>query len=189
MELLIDHVMFPVYLSNEFLDVVEKDWKRRNVGRVFSQAANPSFKPIYFQSKRFYVEYLSNVSSEPYWSNAVYVVVPTELWGYYKNPVIRNEYFLVPSFGCGYQLINPEFPHLNSLIAEDKGVNYNGFELLVSAQLHETLLNIAGEKWSLPDWVQIHDKLMHVHDIAVVDEQSKLVAPILQPNPILREFL
>ena len=54
MELVIDHVMFPTYVSDEFLDLAEENWKARGVGRVFSQPPNQSFKAIYFQSKSFY---------------------------------------------------------------------------------------------------------------------------------------
>lgn len=191
MELIIDHVMFPTYLSDKFLDLVEETWKERDVGRVFSQPANASFKGVYFQSSSFYVEYLSNVASQPYWSNAVYVVVPKRYWKHYKNPAFVNEHFLIPSFGCGYQLVSPDYPHLNSKIVQTKNVTYDGFVLLISKALEDELLSIGGVQWTLPEngKVQVNEKLLHVHDMAVIDQNSKLVAPILQPNPILREHL
>jgi hypothetical protein len=52
------------------------------------------------------------------------------------------------------------------------------------------LLNIGGQKWVLPSngKIRVHEKLHHVHEIAVINEKSKLVAPLLHPNPLLREF-
>ena len=161
------------------------------MGRVFSQPPTPSFKSIYFQSKSFYVEYLSNVESQPYWSNAVYVVVPKRFWSHYKNPAFVNEHFLIPFFGCGYQLVSPDYPYPNTTLAKAKNVDYDGFVLLISRALESELLSIGGAQWSLPEngKVRVHEKLLHVHDMAVIDKNSKLVAPILQPNPILREYL
>lgn len=189
MEIVVDHVMFPVYLNNGFLEVVEAEWHAQSLGKVYSQPQNSMFKGTYFESKSFYVEYLSTVKSEPYWSNAVYVVVPKKYWSYYKNPALSVEHFLVPTFGCGYTLVSPEFPHLNSVLA--KGQTYDGFTLLISKALEQELLRVAGQSWVLPHSgkVRVHEKLVHVHDIAVINEKSKLVAPLLQPNPILREYL
>ena len=189
MELVIDHIMFPVYFNNPFLELIEDIWKEQEVGRVFSEPQNPSYKGVYFQSKSFYVEYLSSVKNEPYWSNAVYLIVPKEYWGFYKDPALINEHFLIPNFGCGYQLISPEFPYLNSSIAKD--ISYDGFVLLISKELEQELLGIAGQQWSLPSngKIQVHENLLHVHDMAVINEKSKLVAPLLQTNPLLKEFL
>ena len=189
MNLVIDHVMFPIYFNNPFLEVVESAWKENGEGEVFSQPQNPAFKGVYFKSKSFYVEYLSTVKTEPYWSNAVYVVVPKKYWDFYQNPALCSEHFLVPSFGCGYQLVSPDFPFLSRIISKD--ISYDGFTLLISEALEKELKNIGGQVWSLPSdgKVKVHEKLLHVHDMAVIDENAQLVAPILQVNPLLREFL
>jgi hypothetical protein len=188
MELQLDHVMFPVYFNNSFLNIVEQVWKGQLSGRVVQMPQNPAFKHVLHFSKSFYVEYLSTVQSEPYWSNAVYVVVPKKYWSFYKSPALVTEHFLIPEFGSGFQIVSPQFPHLNSV--EAKGESYDGFTLLISKALEESMLNIAGQKWVLPSngKIRVHEKLHHVHEIAVINEKSKLVAPILQPNPVLREF-
>jgi hypothetical protein len=188
MELQLDHVMFPVYFNNQFLNIVEQVWKDQSSGRVVQMPQYPAFKHVLHFSKSFYVEYLSTVQSEPYWSNAVYVVVPKQYWGFYKSPVLVTEHFLIPQFGSGFQIVSPQFPHLNSVQA--KGESYDGFTLLISKALEESLLNIGGQKWVLPSngKIRVHEKLHHVHEIAVINEKSKLVAPLLQPNPVLREF-
>jgi hypothetical protein len=189
MELQLDHVMFPVYFNNQFLNVVEQVWKGQSSGRVVQMPQYPAFKHVLHFSKSFYVEYLSTVQSEPYWSNAVYVVVPKQYWGFYKSPALITEHFLIPQFGLGFQIVSPQFPHLNSV--EAKGESYDGFTLLISKALEESLLSIGGQKWVLPSngKIRVHEKLHHVHEIAVINEKSKIVAPILQPNPVLREFL
>lgn len=189
MDLLIDHVMFPVYMNNPFLEVVEKIWRGRESGRVSAEPQNAAFKGLYFLSKSFYVEYLSNVKDQPYWANSVYVVVPKEHWGYYKAPALAGEHFLVPRFGCGFTLVSPDYPHLNSRIAGDE--SYDGLTLLISESLKEELISIAGLRWRLPvsGKIRVQEGLFHSHDMAVIDEGSKLVAPLLQPNPFLREFL
>lgn len=189
MELIVDHIMFPVYFNNAFLDLAESNWKERNTGEVFSAPQNPAFKGIYFKTRSFYVEYLSTVKNEPYWSNAIYVVVPEKYWDFYRQPALVNEHFLIPYFGCGYQLVSPDFPHLNSIISKE--IPYDGLTILISRALEKQLTSIGGQSWSLPEngKIQVHDGLLHVHDMAVIDQNSKLVAPILQSNPLLREFL
>jgi hypothetical protein len=188
MELQIDHVMFTVYFNNPFLNLVEQIWKNQAAGRVVQMPQYPVFKHVLHFSKSFYVEYLSTVQSEPYWSNAVYVVVPKQYWGFYKSPALVTEHFLIPQFGAGFQLVSPQFPHLNALQA--KGESYDGFTLLISKALEESLLGIGGQKWVLPSngKIRVHEKLHHAHEIAVINEKSKIVAPLLQSNPVLREF-
>ncbi|NOT53661.1 MAG: hypothetical protein HOP18_03560 [Deltaproteobacteria bacterium] len=188
MELIVDHVMFPVYFNNGFLEVIEAEWRSQNAGRVYSQPQNPVFKGTYFESKSFYVEYLSTVKSEPYWSNAVYVVVPKAHWSHYKSPALMTEHFFLPAFGCGYTLVSPDFPHLNSTVAKNQ--TYDGFTLLISRSLEQELLRVSGQSWILPrsGKVRVHEKLVHPHDIVVINDKAKLVAPLLQPNPVLREF-
>ncbi len=188
-ELVIDHVMFPVYFNDSFIELVETSWKQKNVSRVFKETKNRNFNAVYFQSNSFYVEYLSTVKSQPYWSNSVYVIVPKKYWGYYKKPALLNDYFLIPEFGSGYQLVSPDYPYLNNKISKD--IAYDGFTLLISKKLEKKLRNIAGQNWSLPKngKIKVHDKLIHVHDMAVINEKSQLIAPILQTNPILRDYL
>jgi hypothetical protein len=186
MQLQLDHVMFPVYFNNAFLSLVERNWKERGIGRVFSEPQNPVFKGVYLQIRSFYVEHLSTVESEPYWSNALHVIVPTEHWPYYSNPALRVEHFLVPRFGCGFTLVSPEYPHLHSTLPKQSA---DGLTVMISPALAVELRAIGGVVWSLPPQVQVNDKLLHPHDIAVVDSNFKLVAPLFQANPVLRELL
>lgn len=188
MELEIDHVMLPVYFNNALLESIESVWRDRARGRVFTQPQNDFFKGVYLQSKSFYVEYLSTVETQPYWSSAIFFVVPKQYWGHYENPAMVNEHFLIPSFGSGYQLVSPDYPYLNSKTAKDE--TYDGLKVLISSALEQQILAIGGQKWSLPKngKLQVHDGLAHLHDIVVIDENDKLVAPILEANPILRDF-
>jgi hypothetical protein len=186
MQLQIDHIMFPVYFNNAFLDIVEQTWKGKATGRVFSQPQNAVFKAVYLQGKSFYVEHLSTVESEPYWSNTLYIVVPKEFWSYYATPALRSEHFLMPRFGCGYSLVSPEFPHLHSSLPEQ---SYDGLSILISSALEAELKTLAGRAWSLPPNVRVHNGLHHAHDMVVVDGESKVVAPLYQANPLLREYL
>ena len=186
MQLQIDHIMFPVYFNNAFLGVVEETWKGNAIGRVFAQAQNALFKAVYLQSKDFYVEHLSTVESEPYWSNTLYVVVSKEFWSYYAAPALRTEHFLIPRFGCGFSLVNPDFPHLHSSLPEQ---SYDGLSILISSALESELKTLAGRAWGLPPHLRVHSGLHHAHDIVVVDGNSKVVAPLFQANPLLREYL
>jgi hypothetical protein len=61
-------------------------------------------------------------------------VVPKQYWGFYKSPALVTEHFLIPQFGSGFQIVSPQFPHLD------------GFTLLISKALEESLLNIGGQK-------------------------------------------
>ena len=186
MQLQVDHIMFPVYFNNAFLGVVEEAWKGYAIGRVFAQAQNAVFKAVYLQSKNFYVEHLSTVESEPYWSNTLYVVVSKEIWSHYAAPALLTEHFLIPRFGCGYSLVSPDFPHLHATFPEQ---SYDGLSILISAALEAELKTIAGEAWSLPPHLRVHGGLHHAHDMVVVDGHSKVVAPLYQANPLLREYL
>jgi len=51
MEITIDHVMFPVYFNNSFLNSVEENWTQRNLGYVDTQAQNDFFKGLYLHTK------------------------------------------------------------------------------------------------------------------------------------------
>lgn len=189
MELVVDHVMFPLYFNNQFLELAEEVWKDLQVGKVTVGEQNPAFKGVYLHSKSFYVEHISNVKSQPYWSNAVYLVVPKEYWGFYTEPALLTDHFLTPRFGCGYQLVSPDFPYLNSKVSAD--VDYDGLEILISPTLAAEISNIGGKQWTLPKngKIRVHEGLKHAHDIVVINENGKTIAPLLQPNPILREYL
>ncbi len=186
MQLQVDHIMFPVYFNNAFLAFVEENWKLKGVGRVFSEPQNDAFKGVYLQGRSFYVEYLSTVESEPYWSNALCVVVPRELWRYYAKPDLQSEHFLVPKFGCGFSLVSPESPHLHTSLPEQ---TYDGLSIRISATLESELKTLAGQSWTLPPQVRVHGGLHHAHDMLVLDAQSRVVAPLYQANPLLREHL
>ncbi|WP_422038307.1 hypothetical protein [Roseibium sp.] len=185
MLLTIDHVMFPVYLGDQLLDEVEWTWKDRGYGKVFREAERSEFLPLYCQSNQFYVEYLSNRSTFSYWSNAVFVVVPKQFWEYYKEPALLSEHFLIPYFGSGYQLVSPDFPHLNSKLS---GGTDEGFRLLVSPDLYKVLSRVADQEWTLPDHIEPHSDLKHMHDMAVLDAEGRLVAPLYEANPALKGY-
>ncbi len=191
--LVIDHVSFPVYNNNAFLDAVTENWMARSLGTIHQQPQNPAFKAVSLLNPSFYVEVLSNTAQQPYWSNQVYVVVDKALWKQYEKPALVTEHFLVPAFGCGYALVNPAYPHLNTTLprGSETGKSTAQIRLLISPTLAQDLSSIAGQSWRLPDngSVIVHPGLLHAHDMAVIDDKQKLVAPILQPNPLLREFL
>lgn len=188
MELTIDHIMIPVYFNNALLEFIEYDWRNRETGKVYTQPQNDRFKGVYLPSVSFYVEYLSSVETEPYWSSAIYVVVPNEYWDAYKNPALRTDHFLIPSFGSGYQLISPSYPYLNTIVSKEE--SYDGLTILISKALEQQLLTIGGKKWILPKngKIRVHEGLHHLHDIAVIDEHNKIVAPLFEANPVLRDF-
>ena len=186
MELKIDHVMFPVYYNDGMLEHVEDNWKNRASGKVFSQPHNGTYTGVYLSSKSFYIEYLSSIETEPYWSTAIFVVVPNDYWDAFDDPVMRSDHFLIPHFGSGYQLVSPDFPNLNDTVS--KGEDYDGLTILISKALKQELLNISGQKWTLPKNVRVQDGLYHLHDITVIDENSKIVAPLYEANPVLRDF-
>jgi len=188
MELKLDHVMFPIFFNDAMLEFIEEDWQLRKGGSVIKRPFNGTFSAVYLQSKSFYVEYLSTADSQPYWSNAIYLVVPKQYWDAYENPAMRNEHFLIPYFGSGYQLVSPDFPHLNTKVAKDE--QYDGLTVLISKALEQEITNIGGKKWTLPanGKIRVHDGLHHLHDISVIDEHPHLIAPIFEANPVLRDF-
>ncbi|GAA6143686.1 hypothetical protein [Hydrogenophaga sp. 5NK40-0174] len=189
--LVVDHVSFPVYNNNAFLDAVAQNWTSRSLGPLHHQPQNPAFKAVSLLNQRFYVEVLSNTEQQPYWSNQVYLVVDKALWKHYRQPAMATEHFLVPAFGCGYSLVSPDFPHLNSKLEGSNASGGTKLTLLISQALADALANLAGQSWALPEdgSVKVHPGLLHAHDMAVIDDKQKLVAPILQPNPLLREYL
>jgi len=189
MELVVDHVMFPVYFNNPFVSLMEEVWQEQSKGKVFVGKQNASFKGVYFQTSAFYVEYLSTVKNEPFWSNALYLVVPKKYWGFYKNPALLTEHFLIPDFGSGYQLVSPDYPYLSKVVS--KGVEYSGLTILISPALEQEITHIGGLQWTLPQdgSVRVHNSLVRPHEMGVINENNKLVAPLFEANPILREFL
>lgn len=188
MDIVLDHVMIPAYFNNPLLELVEAHWKGQKGGRIQTYPQGPAFKQLVQFTKSFYVEQLSTVKSEPYWSNAVYCVVPVEFWDHYKHPPIRSEHFLVPQFGAGYALISPDYPHLNSKIAATE--TYDGLTVFISAALAKALTNIGGATWALPKNgpLKINPDLHHPTDIVIINERNERVAPLFQPNPLLRDY-
>lgn len=177
--------MFPVYMGGDFLAAARTVWEAFGTGDVFDRPPNRSFTGLYYQSRDFYVEYAATQVTEPYWSNAIYLVMDPKHWDHYASPALRTDHFLIPAFGSGYQLVSPDFPHLNARIAK---TGYRGLKTLISPALAAQILSIGGQDWSLPDTLEVHDGLHHLHDIVVINEDRKIVAPILRENPILREF-
>lgn len=188
MELVLDHVMIPAYFNNPLLDLVEAHWKGQKGGTVKTYPQYPAFKQVVQFTRSFYVEQLSTVKSEPYWSNAVYFVVPTEYWDHYKHPPIRSEHFLVPAFGAGFALVSPDYPHLNSKLAADEP--YDGLTVFISPNLAKSITTIGGQTWTFPEKgpLKVHKDLHHFTDIVVINERNERVAPLFQPNPLLRDY-
>lgn len=187
MELLLDHVMFVTYHNNTLLEEVHESWKKHQTGKTHIAPQQTDYRGVYYQSKSFYVEQLSTISGEYYWSNCVYVVLPQKYWGFYDKPAMVTRDMLIPSYGCGYQIVSPDFPTLNAKISKD--VTYDGFTILVSPTLEASLKTMAGQKWKLPAGkIKVHEKLLHPYDIAVVNEKNKLIGPLFQSNFALKEY-
>jgi hypothetical protein len=77
----IDHVMFPVFSNPTFLDMVDAHWtKQEHSGAIRreSEVKHSLYSAAYLSGRDFYVEHLTTAETEPYWSNAVYVVVGSQ---------------------------------------------------------------------------------------------------------------
>ena len=180
MELVVDHIMFPVYNNLGFLDEVEQCWKKHHTGVVMMGPPGPQYKGVYYSSKSFYVEHLSTVKGEPYWSNTIYFVVDKKHWEFYENPDMVDENWLKPRIRGGFALLSPDHPGLQS--KHFSGITYDGFTILISKTLEEELREICGLTWKLPANMAIDEKLLHSFDMAVVNENDTLVAPLYQHN-------
>jgi hypothetical protein len=173
----IDHIMFPVYNNNNFLEHVYKTWikvnKQCNIGEQ-----NSMYKGVYYPTNNFYVEHLSTTQGEKYWSNSIYVILKTKYWSYFINPDSISEYFLIPKFGCGYHIISPNYPHLNRLSKS----NDEQLKVHISKALMVEIENLCGFKWEVPNFIRVNDKLLHNYDIAVINSDDRLIAPLFQSN-------
>ena len=98
----VDHVMFPVYNNNKFLEEVANEYKTNEKYIYSIGKQQQSYKGIYLYSKNFYIEHLSTIKGEYYWSNSIAIILDKKYWSYYKNPVILDDNFMRPTFGSGY---------------------------------------------------------------------------------------
>lgn len=185
-DLIIDHVMFPVYHNLTFLQDVKKYWDKLKGGSLYSKKMSDR---IFILRKHFYIEHISVSNklphSEQYWSNSICVEMDTKYWKYYKNPLIKDDNFLTPYAGCGYFLINPNsiYSHKNN---KQTLSNIDGSTILISKKLKKTLKNLCGNKWNIPNFIKTDVHLLHNYDIVVIDKNKKLIAPYLQSNfPLL----
>lgn len=174
----VDHVMFPVYNNNKFLEEVANEYKTNEKYIYSIGKQQPSYKGIYLYSKNFYVEHLSTVKGEYYWTNSLAIILDKKYWAYYKNPVILNNDFMTPKFGCGYFFVNPEYNFTNKKITKSK---YDNFTIYISKNLKNSLTNIAGLKWKLPNYIKTHNKLCQPYDIIVKDKNT-IIGPLFQTN-------
>ena len=180
MELQIDHISFPVYNNFEFLKEVEDNWKKYANGLVEIGKDRPAFTGVFYYSKNFYVEHLSTQKDDGYWCNTVYVVVDKKYWGHYENPKFLNEHWLKPDSRSGFAIFSPATPFLNSSLKKD--ISYDGLKILISKTLENELTNLCGLKWKLPSYMTVHEKLLHAYDMAVINENDRLIAPLHQSN-------
>ena len=180
-ELIVDHIMFPVYNNDPFLDEMQEIWETKNIGEV-ERADYDAYSAVFFKSKEFYVEYLSTNKGDGWWRNKVYIVVDKKFWDYYESPFIKDDFFLVPERTSGYALISPEYNALSSKV--NQHIEYEGFTILISEELKSILLNICGLKWELPPFIKTNKNLIHETDMVVIDEEGEYIAPFLECNPV-----
>lgn len=174
----IDHIMFPIYNNNNLLDEIKEEWKKNKNYIIKEGKQNPTFKGIYLQGKDFYIEHLSTTKSNYYWTNSLAIILDKKYWSYYKNPVLIDDNFMTPEFGCGYFFVNPEYKFTHQNINES---NYNNFTILISKNLKKELEKIAGIKWTLPKYMKTDKRLCQKYDIFVMDG-NKMVSPLFQAN-------
>lgn len=98
MELIVDHVMFPVYNNNGYLDEVEKELKKYYKSNLNKGSQNKLYKGIYLHCDQFYIEHLSNTRGNYYWSNAICIQCDKKYWKYYKNPDSISDDFMTLVF-------------------------------------------------------------------------------------------
>jgi hypothetical protein len=174
----IDHVMFPIYNNNKFLNEVASEYSKNKEYKYSIGPQEHSYKGIYLYSKNFYVEHLSTVKSEYYWSNSLAIILDKKYWSYYKNPVIINDNFMTPKFGCGYFFVNPEYKFTNKKKLKS---SYDNFTIYISKKLKKELTKIAGLKWLLPYYLKSNSKLCQPYDI-IVKDNNKIIGPLFQTN-------
>jgi len=180
-ELIVDHVMYPVYNNDAFLDEMMEIWKAKKVGKV-KRDDYDAYSGVFFETKSMYVEYLSTNKGDGWWRNRICIVLDKKYWDYYKEQFMRDEFFLTPEITSGFFLVSPEYNSLNSKI--NSQIEYDGFTIYISDVLKEKLENICGMKWILPEFIKTNSNLVHETDIIVVDEKGNYIAPYLQSNTI-----
>lgn len=181
MKLIIDHVMFPVYDNNKFLKKVYKEWKKNKKYDISIGKQNDRFRGIYLFSTNFYIEHLSTTINNPYWNNALCIVVDKKYWKYYKHPDEISDDYLIPKYGCGYFLIDPQskfrYKHGNKNI----GSQYDNFTILISKKLEISIKKICGLDLQLPKYIKTCNNFTQHYDIAVIDNNIR-IAPLFQSN-------
>jgi len=174
----IDHVMFPVYNNNNFLEEVANEYKKNDkyVYNIGNQ--EKLYKGIYLYGKSFYVEHLSTIKGETYWSNSLAIILDKKYWSYYKNPDMIDDNFMIPKFGCGYFFVNPNYPYTND---KKNKSDYDNFIIYISNELEYELKNIGGISWTLPKYIKVDNNLKHKYDIVVKDDDV-IIGSLFQSN-------
>ena len=181
MILKIDHVMFPFYNNNKLLNEIKKHYD--NLGYAsYIEPKKKTFKGLYLLTKRFYVEHLSTIKGEHNWTNALCIVLDKKYWGYFKNPDMINEHFLIPKFRCGYFLVDPKSPYVNWKKTTPKNkFNINNLTILISKKLENKLKHLAGYEWELPNYIQTDKRLCQLYDI-LITANDRVIAPLFHSN-------
>ncbi len=107
-ELIVDHIMFPVYNNDTFLDEMKEIWDAKNVGEI-KRDDYDAYSGVFFQTKSFYVEYLSTNKGDGWWKNRICIVMDKKYWDYYQEPFIKDDFFLTPEITSGFFLVSPEY--------------------------------------------------------------------------------
>lgn len=179
-QLIIDHIMFPVYNNDSFLDEIKIIWEEKGFGKV-TREDYEQYSGVYLSTKNFYVEYLSTNKGDGWWRNKICIVLDKKYWDFYETPMLRDEHFLVPNYFSGYFIVSPDYPKLNSKDSSD--IDFDGLTIYISEKLAEKLKCAAGKNWTLPSFVKIHKELVHENDIVVVENgKEEYIAPYLQSN-------
>jgi len=170
--------MFPIYNNNEFLKEVATEYKKNKNYDYKLGKQNPTYKGIYLLGKSFYIEHLSTVKGQYYWTNSLAIILDKKYWSFYKKPDSMSEHFLIPKFGCGYFLVNPDYPATNDKINK---TNYDNFAIYISEELKQKIKTIGGLKWKLPKYIKTSKALKQLYDIIVMDNNI-MIGPLFQSN-------
>ncbi len=181
MELEVDHISFPVYNNLAFLDEVEGSWREHGSGRVQMGPQGPQYTGVFYLTKNFYVEHLSTAKNDGYWSNTIYVVVDKKHWDHYENPDSRNENWLKPRMHGGFAVFGPDSLPVQ-WSRQQPTIPYAGLKLMISSALEDQLKNVCGLKWELPPYLEVDERFLHPYDMAVINEDRRLIAPLHQCN-------
>ena len=100
--------MFPVYNNDPFLDEMKEIWEAKKVGKIDRQIDRDDYEAysgVFFNTKSFYVEYLSTNQGDGLWRNRICIVLDKKYWDYYEEPFIRDDFFLTPENGKPYLMV------------------------------------------------------------------------------------